>query len=86
MKEKVVILGAGESGKGAAILAKKQGYEVFVSDYSPIPNAIKKLLEELEINWEEGQHSGTAMTGAKWVVKSPGIPEKAAIIQSLRAE
>ena len=57
MKEKLVVLGAGESGIGAAILGKQKGYEVFLSDINTIPLALQNLLDEKQIIWESGQHS-----------------------------
>lgn len=81
--KRMVILGAGESGAGAAILAKKQGYEVFVSDLSSIKDNYKKMLDEHQIQWEEKQHTESLILNADEVVKSPGIPEKATMIKKL---
>ena len=83
--KRIVILGGGESGAGAAVLAKKQGFEVFVSDMSEIKPQYKTLLDEYGISWEEMQHSETLIFNADEVVKSPGIPEKAPLIKKLRA-
>ncbi|MBT30823.1 MAG: UDP-N-acetylmuramoyl-L-alanine--D-glutamate ligase [Thalassobius sp.] len=84
MKEKVIILGAGESGIGAAILAKKLGYEVFVSDAGMIAPKFKEELNKHKINYEENGHSEDEILSANEVIKSPGIPEKAGMIQKLR--
>ena len=81
----LVILGGGESGVGSAILAKKKGFEVFLSDFSEIKPPYKALLDRHEIAWEEGRHSEERILAASEVIKSPGIPEKAPIIKRLRA-
>ncbi len=80
---KVVVLGGGESGCGAAYLAKKKGLEVFLSDKSAIKDNYKKFLEENEIEFEEGSHNEERILGADWVVKSPGIPKKADIVTKI---
>lgn len=80
----LVILGAGESGVGAAVLAKQKGYEVFVSDFGAIADRYKKDLDDAGIVWEEKQHSENKIITAVEVVKSPGIPEKAPIIKKLK--
>ncbi|MEI7502560.1 MAG: UDP-N-acetylmuramoyl-L-alanine--D-glutamate ligase [Paludibacter sp.] len=82
---RLVILGAGESGTGAAILAKKQGFEVFVSDMSEIKPQYKTMLDKYEIAWEEKQHTESLIINADEVVKSPGIPDKAPIIKKLHS-
>ena len=79
----MVILGAGESGTGAAILAKKQGFEVFVSDMSVIKDKYKKLLNDHNIDWEEGVHTEAKIIDSDEVVKSPGIPKEAPMVQKL---
>jgi len=81
---KIVVLGAGESGVGAAILAKEKGFEVFVSDKSEIKDKYKKELDEHSIVWEEKQHTEEIILAADEIIKSPGIPEKAPIIKKLR--
>lgn len=86
METKLVVLGAGESGVGAAILAKKQGFSVFVSDLSEIKSQYKKMLDENHIEWEEKQHTESKITAAKEVVKSPGIPNKAPIIKKIQQQ
>ena len=82
-KRYIVILGAGESGVGAALLAQKEGYEVFVSDFGPIADHYKKDLELAAIPFEENGHSEERILTASEVVKSPGIPDKAPIIKKL---
>lgn len=80
----IAILGAGESGVGAALLAKKQGWNVFVSDFGSIPEKFKEVLEEKGFDWEEGTHTEERILNADLVVKSPGIPETAPLIIKLR--
>nr|WP_242696041.1 UDP-N-acetylmuramoyl-L-alanine--D-glutamate ligase [Pedobacter sp. SYSU D00873] len=80
----IVILGAGESGTGAAVLAKKQGFDVFVSDLGEIGNSYKAELSEHGIAFEEKQHTEDKVLSAIEVIKSPGIPEKAPLIKKLR--
>lgn len=84
MHKQIVVLGAGESGAGAAILAKKYNYRVFVSDSSPIKATYKKILEENGIEFEEGKHSEERILQAEEVVKSPGIPEKNELVKKIR--
>jgi UDP-N-acetylmuramoylalanine--D-glutamate ligase len=81
---KIVILGAAESGVGAALLAQAKGHSVFVSDKSPIQPIYKEKLQQAGISFEENQHTLEEVLRADEVVKSPGIPEKAPIIQALR--
>lgn len=80
----IVILGAAESGTGAAILARKQGFNVFVSDSGEIGGTYKKELEKRGIAYEEGQHSEEKILSAFEVIKSPGIPEKASLVKKLK--
>ena len=82
--KKIVILGAGESGTGSAILAKKQGFDVFVSDNSKINSRYREMLEEHTIPWEENRHSERIILNADEVIKSPGIPESSVIVQMIR--
>ena len=82
----IVILGAGESGAGAAVLALKQGFEVFVSDGGTISEEFKKEFREKGISFEEGKHSETIILTAKEVIKSPGIPDSAAVVQTIKAK
>lgn len=81
---KMVILGAAESGVGTAILAQKQGFEVFVSDFGSIAEKYTSILKAHQITWEEKQHTESIILTADVVMKSPGIPEKAPIIKKLR--
>jgi UDP-N-acetylmuramoylalanine--D-glutamate ligase len=81
--KKITILGGGESGIGAAILAHKKGYRVFVSDNKPIPNAFKAELVILGIDFEEGGHTLDKVLDADVVIKSPGIPNKVPVIQAI---
>lgn len=81
---RIVVLGGGESGFGAAYLAKKKGLDVFLSDKGLIKDEYKKLLEENGIDYEEGQHTEKKILNADWVVKSPGIPKKADIVSKIR--
>ncbi len=84
MKKKIVVLGAGESGTGSAVLALKKGFDVFVSDLGKVRDKYRKILDDNNIRWEEGMHStGEIMTAAE-VIKSPGIPESAPLVKSLR--
>ena len=84
MSKRFVILGAGESGIGAAILASRQGYDVFVSDGGPIKDNYRKDLEEHRIPFEDGGHSEEKILNAAEVMKSPGIPEKNDLVQAIR--
>lgn len=80
---KIVVLGGGESGFGAAYLAKKKGLEVFLSDKGQIRENYKQLLIDNQIEFEEGKHSEEKILSADWIVKSPGIPKKAEIINKI---
>jgi UDP-N-acetylmuramoylalanine--D-glutamate ligase len=86
MAERIVILGAGESGTGAAILAKAKGYDVFVSDQGSIKEKYKTELALHEIDFEEGSHSESKIVNADLIIKSPGIPEKAEIIKKAKSK
>lgn len=81
---KIIILGGGESGVGAALLAKKKGMEVFLSDKGSIKDSYKKQLEDAEIEFEEGSHDEERILSADWVIKSPGIPKKADLIKKIK--
>lgn len=83
-KGRIVILGAGESGVGAAMLAQKQGFDVFVSDFGLIPDQYKSQLQELNIAFEEQQHSEDKILSAVEVIKSPGIPDTVHIIKEIK--
>lgn len=84
MKERVVILGAGESGTGAALLAKEKGFDAFVSDQGQIKEKYKAELTQHAIEFEEGKHTAERILTADLVIKSPGIPEKAEIIKKIK--
>ena len=81
--EKLVILGAGESGTGAAILAKKHGYDTFLSDSGSIKEAYKADLDSAGVPYEESGHNMELILAADLVVKSPGIPGNSAVVLSL---
>tara|TARA_B110000908_G_scaffold123677_1_gene145055 strand:- start:700 stop:2067 length:1368 start_codon:yes stop_codon:yes gene_type:complete len=80
----IVILGAGESGVGAAVLAKKMGWTVFVSDFGSINEKFKAAIIHLGVKWEEGMHTMEELLKADLVVKSPGIPNTAAPVKALK--
>ncbi len=82
----IVILGAGESGAGAAILAKKQGWQCFVSDYGTIKPEYQQLLKQAEIEFEQGQHSLERILQADLVIKSPGIPDTIGLIKTIEEQ
>lgn len=84
MKNRVVILGAGESGTGAAVLAKRKGYDVFLSDAGNIKEKYKEILAREQIEFEEGRHTDDKILNASEVVKSPGIPDKAPLVKELK--
>tara|TARA_B100000902_G_scaffold291578_1_gene277941 strand:+ start:12660 stop:13979 length:1320 start_codon:yes stop_codon:yes gene_type:complete len=84
MVDRVVILGAGISGVGAAILARKQGFIVFISDNNPIKKKHKNILEKHQVEWEEGKHTLDKMLNASEIIVSPGIPEDSGIIIDLK--
>src|SRR5271167_2399504 len=81
---RLVILGAGESGVGAAVLAKKKGFEVFVSDKGKIKDKYRKVLSHHEIAYEEGKHTARLILNADEVVKSPGISDESEMIVELK--
>ncbi len=81
---KIAVLGAGESGTGAAVLAKKKGFEVFVSDSKTINEKYKKVLKHFEIDFEENGHDFDKILSANEVVKSPGIPDNITVIKLLQ--
>lgn len=83
LQKKLVVLGGGESGIGAAILGKLKGFDVFLSDRSPISDKYREVLLRENINFEEGLHTESLILDADEVVKSPGIPDKAPIIKAL---
>jgi len=83
--KRLVVLGGGESGVGTAILGKQKGYEVFVSDLGAIKQHYKNVLIQNEIEWEELQHTEAKILNADVVMKSPGIPDKVALVQKLKS-
>lgn len=84
--KRIVILGAAESGVGAAVLAKKEGFDVFVSDMSAIKDKYKKMLNDRHVEWEENQHTEEKILNADEIIKSPGIPDTAPMVQKLIAQ
>ena len=84
--KRIVVLGAGESGAGAAVLAKVKGFDTFVSDMSAIKDKYKTLLDSHGIAWEEGRHTEERILNADEVVKSPGIPNDAPLILKLKEQ
>ena len=84
MGKRLVILGGGESGVGAAILAKKKGFKVFVSDKGEIKERYKSVLKNIDVEWEEGKHTEAKILNASEVVKSPGIPDEVPLILKLK--
>ena len=84
--KRIVILGAGESGAGAAVLAKKEGFDVFVSDMSAIKDKYKKLLDSHGIEWEELHHTEEKILNADEIIKSPGRPAEAPLVSKAVAK
>ncbi|MDD3430958.1 MAG: UDP-N-acetylmuramoyl-L-alanine--D-glutamate ligase [Bacteroidales bacterium] len=84
--KRIVVIGGAESGSGAAVLARKQGFDVFLTDMAPIPQHYRKLLEDNGIVFEEGLHSPDLILNADEVIKSPGVPDKAPMIQAIKAK
>ena len=84
--KRIVVLGAAESGAGAAVLAQKEGFDVFVSDMGAIKDRYKKLLDDHQIEWEEGHHTEEKILNADEIIKSPGIPDEAPMIQKIIAK
>lgn len=82
--EKIVVLGGGISGYGSAILARKKGFDVFLSDSGRIADRYKAKLDEWEVPYEEGGHTEERILAASEVIKSPGIPESAPIVRKIR--
>ena len=83
---RLVVLGGGESGVGTAILGKKKGYDVFLSDFGKIKNNYKEVLALHRLAWEEEKHTEEMILNADVVMKSPGIPDKSPIVQKLKAQ
>ncbi len=86
MKPEIVILGAGESGTGAAVLAKKKGYNVFVSDKGKVNQKFKNVLSQFEINYEEEKHTESKILNASEIVKSPGISDSVSIVKAIKSK
>ena len=86
MKNSIVVIGGGESGVGAAFLANKNGYDVFLSEFNTIQKKYKKILENNQINYEEGGHTLAKFFNAKEVVKSPGISNNSEIIIKIKSK
>ena len=84
MKRKIAVLGGGISGYGSAILAKKKGFDVFLSDMGKIADRFKARLDEWEVEYEEGQHTEERILDANEVIKSPGIPDTAPMVRKIR--
>ncbi len=84
--KKIVVLGGGISGYGSAVLAKKKGHKVFLSDAGKVAERYAKVLDEWGVEWEQGGHTMERILAADIVVKSPGIPEKAEVVKALRAQ
>ena len=84
MKKRIVVLGAAESGVGAAVLALKKGFDVFVSDMGKIKPRYVDMLEQYGISWEDGHHTEDLILNADEVIKSPGIPEDAPMVVKVR--
>jgi UDP-N-acetylmuramoylalanine--D-glutamate ligase len=82
--KKIVILGAGESGAGSAILAQQKGFDVFVSDYGVVREKYRDLLNSMNIRWEEGKHTEDKILTADEVIKSPGVREDIQIVRKIR--
>ena len=84
--KRIVIIGGGESGAGAAVLAKQKGFDVFVTDKGSIKEKYKIVLSHHGIEWEENQHTEKLILNADEIIKSPGIPNKAPLIQQLEKQ
>ncbi len=83
-KPKIVVLGGGESGVGAAVLAKKKGFDVFISDNKKIKEKYRRVLKHFEIDFEEGGHTLSKVLQAEEIVKSPGIPDTILLISQIK--
>lgn len=86
MKKRIVVLGAAESGVGAAVLAQKKGFDVFVTDMGQIKDHYKKVLDDRNICWEEKQHTAELILNADEIIKSPGIPEDAPMVLKIKEQ
>jgi UDP-N-acetylmuramoylalanine--D-glutamate ligase len=85
MNKKIAILGAGESGVGAAVLAREKGFKIFLSDKGKVNDKYKKVLSQFDINYEEGKHSENLILDADEIIKSPGIPDHVPIVEKANA-
>ena len=83
---KIVVLGGGESGVGAALLAKSKGFDVFLSDQGLLKDAYQNTLAEHSIRFESGQHSLDEILSASEIIISPGIPEKNEVVKAIKAK
>lgn len=86
MKNEIVVIGGGESGVGAAFLAKKKGINVFLSEHNIIENKFKKVLKENNIDYEEGGHTLSKFLNANEIIKSPGIPENIELLNKVKSK
>lgn len=84
--KRIVVIGGGESGWGAAVLAQKKGFDVFLTDSGMLSPKYKDLLDQYHIHWEEGHHTEELVLNADEIIKSPGVPKEAPIIQKLMAQ
>ncbi len=84
--KRIVVIGGGESGWGAAVLAQKKGFDVFLTDSGILSPKYKDLLDQYHIHWEEGHHTEELILNADEIIKSPGVPKEAPIIQKLMAQ
>ena len=84
--KRIVVIGGGESGWGAAVLAQKKGFDVFLTDSGMLSPKYKDLLDQYHIHWEEGHHTEELILNADEIIKSPGVPKEAPIIQKLMAQ
>ncbi len=81
---RIVVLGGGESGVGAAVLAQKKGFDVFLSDTGVIKDKYRSMLDKYGLSWEDGGHTEELILNADEVIKSPGIPENAPMVLKLK--
>ena len=86
MKNEIVVIGGGESGVGAAFLAKKKGINVFLSEHNIIEIKFKKVLKENNIDYEEGGHTLSKFLNANEIIKSPGIPENIELLNKVKSK
>ena len=84
MSKRIIVLGGGESGTGSAILAKKHDFDVFLSDSGTVKSKYKEMLYNYDIPWEENKHTERLILDTEEIIKSPGIPERSPIMQTIR--